>query len=153
MRPCLKHTHTDCSMVCWSQQEECIARRAAALQRSCVVLQTTPIFPCSNQLLPYPRLSTAAGLCPSISTCLCRDMCQCVTLAEICCKGVLDTKCSDLYPICAGEHRERKVANSTICSVPIGAPPQSPDPLQLSDVIFVAPLEGGLDQPQGKEAH
>lgn len=120
------HTQRDCSVGCWSQQER-IAQRAAALQTSCD-LQTTPVFPCSNQLLPYPRLSTAAGLCPSISTCLCRDMCQCVTLAEVCCKGVWDTKCSDLYPICAGEHRERKVANCTICSVPIGAPPQSPGP-------------------------
>lgn len=149
------YTHTDCSMGCWSQQEECIARRAAALQRSCVVQQTTPIFPCSNQLLPYPRLSTAAGLCPSISTCFCRDMCQCVCdLSRNLLQGSLGHQVFRLVShLCWWAQRKESVADCTICSVPIGAPPQSPVPLQLSDVIFVAPLEGGLDQPQGKEAH
>lgn len=53
--------------------------------------------------------------------------------------------------LCWGAQRKESVANCTICSVPIGAPPYSPVPLELSDVIFVAPLEGGLEQPQGKE--
>lgn len=123
--------------------------RAAALQRSCVVLQTTPIFPCSNQLLPYPRLSTATGLCPSISTCLCRDMCQCVCdLSRNLLQGSLGHQVFRLVShLCWGAQRKESVADCTICSVPIGAPPRSPVPLQLSDVIFVAPLEGGLDQP------
>lgn len=53
--------------------------------------------------------------------------------------------------LCWGAQRKESVANCTICSVPIGAPPHSPVPLELSDVIFVAPLEGGLEQLQGKE--
>lgn len=58
-----------------------------------------------------------------------------------------------LSHLCWGAQRKESVANYTLYCVPVGASQQSTAPLQLSDATSMAPLEGGLDQPQEKGTH
>lgn len=123
-------------MGCWNifQKEKHIAQRAGRHRRDALALQS--LIPlCSYQLAPIPRLSaTAAALQRN------------VFLAEHCCKGVWNTRCSDFCPVCAGETDRKVWLTRLYTALSVGATWRSTVPREPSDVISVAPLEGGLTQ-------
>lgn len=114
---------------CWSIAQG-VSRQAPALQ--------SPASLRSSSRSPYPGWQLLL---------LCREMCPCVTLSRTLLQGSLGHQVSDFCPICAGE-TEKVWLMKPCTAVPIGATWQSMScadlPPELSGIISVAPLEGGL---------